>query len=205
MACYALEAGGLTEVTAVLRSNYEAVRQNGFKIDSIEHGKGITGYRPSNIVNKVPNVAAEGLEPYEYVVVTTKNIPDIRPNVLDLVEPAVTPKVTSILLLQNGLNIEKPIINRFPENIVLSGVSIISASEPSKGHILHEFTDTSKIGPFPSNKVSPGKAEASARRFVELYSKCGKVSCQYDDDVAFTRWRKCVPCGVDVSEWRLIR
>lgn len=195
MACYALESGGQAEVTAVLRSNFSVVEQKGFDIDSIEHGKGIKGYRPTHIVNQVPNVIGNSLQPFEYIVVTTKNIPDIRPNVLDLIEPAVTPGVSSIVLLQNGFNIEKSIIERFPENVVLSGVSIISASEPERGHILHEFTDTSKIGPFPSLKTAPEKSATSARRFVELYNKCGKVNCEYDNDVAFTRWRKsATPC-----------
>lgn len=41
-----LEKGGLATVTAVLRSNYEAVRQNGFNITSCDHGT-LTGWRPS--------------------------------------------------------------------------------------------------------------------------------------------------------------
>ncbi len=190
MACYALESGGGAEVTAVLRSNFDTVKRAGFSIDSIEHGKGIKGFRPSHIVEKVPNVSDEGVSPFEYILVCTKNIPDVRPTVLDLIEPVVTPGVSTIILMQNGFNIEKPIIERFPENIVLSGVSIISASEPEKGHIVHEFMDSSKVGPFPSLKTPTEKSEAAARKFVELYSRCGKVNCQFDEDVSFTRWRK---------------
>jgi len=48
MAAYALEIGGQAEVTAVLRSNYDAVVEKGFKIDSIEHGHDIKGWRPSH-------------------------------------------------------------------------------------------------------------------------------------------------------------
>lgn len=47
MAAYALETGGKADVTVVLRSNYNAVNENGFDIDSIQHGKGIKGFRPS--------------------------------------------------------------------------------------------------------------------------------------------------------------
>ena len=190
MACYALESGGQAEVTAVLRSNYEAVQKNGFQIDSIEHGNGIKGFRPTHIVNRVPNVEQEGLQPFDYIVVSTKNIPDVRPNVLDIIEPAVTPATSTIVLLQNGLNIEKPIIDRYPANVVLSGVSIISASEISHGVIKHEFTDTAKVGPFPAVKVSKQISEARARHLVDMYNTCGKVNWQYDDNVAFTRWRK---------------
>jgi ketopantoate reductase len=48
MAAYALESGGKAAVTAVLRSNYDAVNKNGFDIDSIEHGSDIKGFRPTN-------------------------------------------------------------------------------------------------------------------------------------------------------------
>lgn len=47
MAAYALEKGGKASVTAVLRSNYEAVKENGFSIRSIQHGD-IDHWRPSS-------------------------------------------------------------------------------------------------------------------------------------------------------------
>lgn len=118
MASYALETGGQVEVTSVLRSNYDAVKKDGFRIDSLEHGNGITGFRPTSIVRQVPNVSKEGLQQFDYIILTTKNIPDVPPTVADIIEPAVTPKTTSIVLLQNGLSIEKPIIERFPDNVV---------------------------------------------------------------------------------------
>lgn len=46
MAAYALEKGGKASVTAVLRSNYKAVADKGFDINSIQHGT-IKGWRPS--------------------------------------------------------------------------------------------------------------------------------------------------------------
>lgn len=192
MASYALETGGKAEVTAICRSNYEAATKNGFTIDSLEHGHDIQGFKPTHILTKVPNVQEESLEPFEYVVVTTKNVPDISPTVLDIITPAVTPGVTSIILLQNGLNIEKPIIERFPDNVVISGVSLIQAAETSHGVILHDDKDITKLGPFPNQKFSPERAEKATRRFLDLYMACGKVTWTYDEDVKFTRWRKLV-------------
>lgn len=48
MAAYALETGGLAEVTAILRSNYDAVEKNGFDIDSVQFGHDIRGWRPTS-------------------------------------------------------------------------------------------------------------------------------------------------------------
>lgn len=195
MAAYALETGGMAEVTAILRSNYDVVQESGFSIDSIEHGKGITGFRPTYIRNSVPNVKKGAISSYDYIVVSTKNIPDVPPTVLDLISPAVNLGTTVILLLQNGINIEKPIIEAFPDNVVLSGVSIISASEPTAGHILHEFRDDVKIGPFPRPSASANVQRAgtqAAHDFIKAYNACGKVHAHYDEDVLFTRWRKLV-------------
>lgn len=192
MAAYALETGGKAEVTAICRSNYDAVTKTGFSIDSLDHGNGITGFKPSHVRNTVPNVAKEQLEPFEYMVVTTKNIPDVKPTVLDIITPAITPGFTSIVMLQNGLNIEKPITRAFPDNVVLSGISFIGATETSHGVIRHDDSDAVKLGPFPDQKVSPERAEKAAKRFIDLYTACGKVEWDYDEDVRFTRWRKLV-------------
>lgn len=46
MAAYALEQGGKASVTAVLRSNYKAVSEKGFQINSIQHGQ-VKNWKPS--------------------------------------------------------------------------------------------------------------------------------------------------------------
>ncbi|CZT23502.1 related to ketopantoate reductase [Ramularia collo-cygni] len=191
MAAYALETGGRAEVTAVCRSNYDAVKTAGFCIDSLDHGQGIKGFKPTHILSHVPNVQQSGSQ-YDFLVVTTKNIPDVKPTVLDIIEKAVTPGVTAIVLLQNGLNIEKPIVERFPENVVLSGVSLIGATEFKLGSIRHDDRDRGKLGPFPGQQVDAQLAEARGKEFVEMYTACGKVDWAYDEDVNFTRWRKLV-------------
>ena len=182
MAAYALESVGEAEVTMVLRSNFNAVKQNGFTIDSIQHGHDITEWRPSHLVDRVPSAQDVAGASYDYIIVATKNIPDVKPTVVDIIENAVTPGKTSILLLQNGLNIERPLISRFPDNIVLSGVSLISTTETQHGVIRHDFTDDCKVGPFfgSGSKVQPEEAEASARRLVDAYNACGKVNWEYD-------------------------
>jgi hypothetical protein len=44
-----------------------------------------------------------------YIICTTKNIPDVPPSLGDLIKPAVTPGHSIIVLIQNGLNMEKPL------------------------------------------------------------------------------------------------
>ncbi|KAI0190860.1 putative 2-dehydropantoate 2-reductase [Astrocystis sublimbata] len=192
MAAYALEIGGKAEVTAVMRSNYAAVEKNGMDIDSIEHGHHIKGWRPTGICKTVPNVRDEKLRPFDFIVVTTKNIPDIPPSVADIIAPAVTVGKTAIVLSQNGLNVEKPLIERFPTNPIISSISYIGATETSHGKILHDDTDVQKIGPFDNPGVPPEVSEKAARRYVEIYNAANKLDVVFEADVKFSRWRKLV-------------
>jgi ketopantoate reductase len=44
---YNLQLGGLANVSCILRSNYKAVSEHGFNIDSCDYGK-IEGWKPKN-------------------------------------------------------------------------------------------------------------------------------------------------------------
>jgi 2-dehydropantoate 2-reductase len=230
MAAYNLEAGGLASVTAVLRSNFKAVKESGFTIKSLDHGD-VEGWRPTKsesssksentetndeiVLNWVPDVSREGSATYDMILVTTKNVPDVSPTVVELIRPAVTPRHTTIVLLQNGLNIELPVIAAFPSNPIVSGVSLIGATEISPGCILHDDQDRLLVGAFtsPSSSIPTSLSVAAAEKFVDLYSASGKVSCIYEPDVGFIRWRKliynasyngaCAITGMDTSRMRM--
>ena len=184
-----LEIGGLASVTAVLRSNYDAVVKKGFTIDSIDHGK-VEGFRPARVINEVPEVSREGAEQYDYIVVVTKNIPDINPTCVDVVRPAVTPGKTAIVLIQNGLNIEKPFFKAFPENIVLSGVTMCGAHEYDYGTIIHDDYDRIKLAAFRNPNLRQEDEDDKAKDFCRRYAAGGKTAADFAPDVKYTRWRK---------------
>lgn len=108
----------------------------------------------------------------------------------EVIAPAVTPGLTNILLLQNGLNIERPFIKAFPANPVLSGITVIGASEEPRGTIKHDNFDISYIGAFENPNIDSELSEAAAWTFVEMYDACSAVKCTYDSDVQYSRWRK---------------
>ncbi|KZF19091.1 2-dehydropantoate 2-reductase family protein [Xylona heveae TC161] len=207
-----LERGGLASVTAVLRSNYNIVKESGFDIQSCDHGH-LEGWRPSKIINRIPDVAKENLRPFDYIICTTKNLPDIPPTVTDLIRPAVTPGHTAVVLIQNGLNIEKPLLAAFPQNVILSGVSLIGSKEPTPAKILHEFEDQLLVGAFNNPQLDSEHQQSVARKFVEIYSAGGKTKCEYQAKVGWYRWRKlvynaclnpiCAITGLDTGRIRL--
>ncbi|KAK5053290.1 hypothetical protein LTR84_002264 [Exophiala bonariae] len=210
MTAFNLEQGGLATVTAILRSNYTIVKDQGFTIDSCDHGK-FQGWRPSEVLNKIPD--QEPSAPFDYIICTTKNNPDIPPTLVDLISPAVTPGHSVIVLVQNGLNIEKPLLKAFPNNVCLSGVSLMGADELSPGSILQNDVDRLYIGEFVSDTMDKEKQTAAAKDFVRIYSASGKVQCSYQPDVVFVRWRKlmynavwnpiCALTDLDTSRFRL--
>lgn len=161
----------------------------------------------------MPNVVNEGLPSFDFIVVTTKNVADVPPTVAELIAPAVTPGYTTIMLLQNGLNIEKALIEAFPNNVILSGVSLIGAIEIQPGSILHDDRDRLIVGAFDNPNVARNTSILAAKKFVDIYSASGKVSCEYNEDVGFVRWRKliynasynsaCAIVGMDTARMRI--
>jgi 2-dehydropantoate 2-reductase len=148
------------------------------------------------------------LEPYDYVILTTKNVPDIDSNFPSTIAQAVT-KETSIVLLQNGLNIERPFQHCFTSNAILSGISLISATETSPGNILHDDPDRLIVGSF-----TRGVGLEAVGRFTTLYAASGKVHCEHAPDVRKSRWEKlvynasynsaCALVGLDTARMRLL-
>ncbi|TKA79550.1 hypothetical protein B0A55_02739 [Friedmanniomyces simplex] len=207
-----LEIGHQATVTIVCRSNFAAVIQEGYTIRSCDHGT-INNWKPTKIVNTIPNAASEEGPPFDYIVCVTKNIADVPPSLADLIRPAVIPSKTVIVLIQNGLNIEKPLLAAYPHNTILSGVSLIGANEPAPGHIAQDFPDTLHIGAFANPNLPPDIQESAAEDFVRRYSAGGKTHCALDPNVPRTRWRKlvynaclnpiCAITGLDTGRIRL--
>lgn len=185
IASYVLEYSGKAKVTSVIRSDYDVVTKNGYEIESVNYGH-IPSWKPSRIVKDVESAAEYG--PYDFVVVATKNIPDIS-KVEDLIEPVVS-ETSTIMLLQNGFRIEESVIEKFPKCPVLSGVSMIGSANKN-GKISQEVPDGIKIGYFINDNLPKDVQEKATRDFIDCYAN-DKNDCIYDPDVKFTRWRKLV-------------
>ena len=102
----------------------------------------------------------------------------------------MTPGKTAIVLSQNGVNIEKPVIARFPTNPVISSVAYTGATETSLASIFHDDDDCQKIGAYASPQIPVEVSEEAAKRYVEIYNPDGKLEVIYSPEVAKARWRK---------------
>lgn len=142
------------------------------------------------MVNAVPKVAEHGVAPFDYILVTTKSIPDVSPTVADIIAPAVTPGRTAIVLSQNGINIEKALIERFPTTPLISSVAYTGATETAPGKVYNDDPDRQKIGAFTNPEIPPKTAEEAAQRYVEIYNSKGTLDVTYNPAVREARWRK---------------
>ncbi|KAF7731445.1 hypothetical protein EC973_000253 [Apophysomyces ossiformis] len=179
-AIYSWRLSKSCHVTTVCRSNYDAVREKGFAIDSKKFGQEV--FIPHNVVRSVEESSKE--EPYDYVVVTTKALPELT-NVADIIAPAVKEK-TTVVLIQNGLGIEEPITTRFPSNPIVSIVAYIGTSQIAPGQIAMLGDESLIIGEY---KAAPVDSEQQREKFIELLEK-GGVTVQRVEDVEQVRWQK---------------
>ncbi|KAE8385934.1 hypothetical protein BDV23DRAFT_190377 [Aspergillus alliaceus] len=133
---------------------------------SCDHGP-LKEWKPSHITNHIPNTTTTRIK-YDYIIITTKVIPDSPSN-----SPLIKPPLT-------------------PDNIILSGISMIDSHEIAPGVTEHSSADDLVIGAFPNPNLDVAIEQAAAARFVALYSASGKTRCVLTPDVAYSRWRKLI-------------
>jgi 2-dehydropantoate 2-reductase len=94
------------------------------------------------------------------------------------------------VLVQNGLDIEQPVLGAFPQNPLLSGVAMIG-SEQNGRHILHNDPDILYLGSFPNPNIPAAEQQTACSRFADMYNK-GGAKCNVVEDIVWNRWRKLV-------------
>ncbi|KAF9894509.1 hypothetical protein FE257_006393 [Aspergillus nanangensis] len=174
-------------VTIVCRSNYHAVQQNGFTLRSERFGN--VSYRPDHIVRSVADCPADAV--YDYLIVTSKSFPasSHHPALADQLRPVLASRPnTTIVLAQNGIDIEPAIADAYPQNPLLSGVIYLPATQVAPGVIEYpETLNLLELGTYPAN--APAAHRASAQRLADLMTQ-GGGEVKVLDDIQVARWSK---------------
>ncbi len=172
--CGRLAQSGV-EVTVVARSDYEqASRRGGYDISSL--GENFR-FVPARLLRD----AADCSETADYVIMATKVLPEV--DRIGMLRQAVKSPRTVIVLIQNGIDIEREIAEAFPANQLISTIAYIGASRPEPGKVLNAGSGNLKMGCYPQG-VSP-EAEALAAAF-----NASKVPCELYGDIVRIRWEK---------------
>lgn len=169
-----------SHIVTVCRSNFAAASQNGFTIHSSLWGEN-QNVRPV-VVRTVDDAAAIDPVPFDYIVVCSKVLPSF-PSTAELIKPAVSPQ-TTIVLIQNGVGIEKPYAALYPHNPLLSTVVYLPVTQVSPGVIQHKEVELLHIGAYPASS-----GPETATKFAELLASVG-ATVKVHEDVQFERWSK---------------
>lgn len=185
-------------VSALCRSNYNAVKAHGIKVSSPKFGNYV--FKPEFVFpnpEEARRVRRENNLNWDYLLVATKVLPDLSDD-SQLLEDLVGEN-TSIVLVQNGLGIEQPYRKRFPRTTILSATTIASAVQSSPGIIEHNRWTKFSVGPFlphldSGSGLEDGDELASSRRdkLVDLLKSAGITDAEgYSHaDMQFIRWHK---------------
>ncbi|MCH9698143.1 MAG: 2-dehydropantoate 2-reductase [Gammaproteobacteria bacterium] len=175
--CYygSLLANAGQSVSLLVRSGYDHIKQHGVEIDSI-HGE--WNFKPAHVIQH----AAELPLTADYVLVTTKVTEQV--DRAGLIRDAISPD-TTIVLIQNGIDIEQEVAHAFPDNHLISGLAFICATRCQPGFVKHTAYGRLVIGDYPNG------IREKTRRFAELFKNSG-IDCNITDDVVTARWQKTV-------------
>jgi len=169
-------------VSLVCRSNYGAIKEKGVQMRTRNYGEYV--FRPEGVYRDVKE-AAKGGE-WDYVVVTTKALPDVSDD-SEVIVPVVG-KRTTIVLIQNGVGVEEPYKRRFPDAAVLSAVTVVSAEQVEAGVVVQNRWTRVSIGPYESGEEGRRRTE----EFVGLLKAGGVKDAEVYGERALqqVRWHK---------------
>ncbi|KAI0168988.1 ketopantoate reductase PanE/ApbA-domain-containing protein [Hypoxylon sp. FL1284] len=174
-----------TSLTA--RSNYSAIASSGVVLQT--HSFGNYTFWPYAVFPSISAAAPNASSPstnhassrqsssrpppphgWDYIIVTTKALPD-RSDDAALIAPLVSAK-SCIVLIQNGVGVEEPYRTRFPQNPIVSAVTVISAEQIKNGLIRQNRWTRISLGPYGAGLASPPGEAASTAQVVRRGQEC---------------------------------
>ncbi|HEX4796874.1 MAG TPA: 2-dehydropantoate 2-reductase [Humisphaera sp.] len=162
------------DVHFLLRSDFDAVRSNGWSIKSHLGDFSIAAerVRAYRSVSEMPKA--------DLVIVTLKTTAN------DQFEALIRPLLkeqTAILTLQNGLGNEEALANLFGKQRILGGNAFVCVTRTAPGILHHQAEGTIKLGEFG------GGPSPRATQLAELFTASG-IDAGVVEDLQRARWQK---------------
>jgi 2-dehydropantoate 2-reductase len=164
------------DVSVVCRSDYDIVKQQGFQIDSYSLGK--WQFKPFQVLRD----ASEYQEEADFLILCSKVTADV--DRVALIRAGLT-KHTTIVFIQNGVEIEAQLQQAFPEHELISGLAFVCCNRGQSAQIQHLAYGKLTLGNLPNGQ------SAKIRRLQSLFLAAG-IECVLSEDIITSRWQKCV-------------
>lgn len=137
---------------------------------------------PSTVV-KSPEEAVTNGQPYDYVLLCVKSLPDLY-DLAALIEPVVTPQHTCILVNStNSLGIDEQLELRYPKNVLLSLVSEVSLAQTGPTEFEHISSTEIWVGPAAAHSTIPASIQNDMATALALTLGTGQVDCKVADNI----------------------
>ncbi|KAK4617297.1 2-dehydropantoate 2-reductase [Fulvia fulva] len=177
-------------VSAICRSNYKIVKENGIRVTSPTFKEVVLRptYTFANNDEAREQKQKDGIV-WSHLLVTTKVLPELGDPAALL--DGLVDSGTAIVIPQNGLGIEEPYHTRFPNNPIISATTRTSAIQSSPGYVEHKHWTRTTIGPFARPDGSD-LATLRTAEFVDLLHQADIPDIDHLDHIGmqFARWHK---------------
>jgi 2-dehydropantoate 2-reductase len=154
------------------------------------HSFGEYLFEPEHVFASIDQAASCGVV-WDFIVVTTKALPDVSDDSV-LIERVVTRGGQSaIVLIQNGVGVEELYKTRFGDEVpLLSAVTVVSAEQVEPGVVVQNRWTRISIGPY-TGRIEEKQDEVTAK-FVGILQAGGiKDAEAYDEKgLQAVRWHK---------------
>ncbi|MET3119991.1 2-dehydropantoate 2-reductase [Undibacterium sp. GrIS 1.8] len=165
------------DVSVVCRSDFDAIKSHGFDIDSPSLGQ--MHFTPAQVLQHTADY--QGGWP-DYLILSVKVVHGV--DRAAMIKDAVGPD-TTIVLIENGVEIEAEIAAAFPDNELISALAYVQISRVAPGKVKHHALGDLTFGTYPSGISSRCELLAS------LLERDG-IKMTLTDNVVKGRWHKCV-------------
>ncbi|KAK5174714.1 i-AAA protease yme1 [Saxophila tyrrhenica] len=169
-------------LSVAARSNYEAVKANGLKIESEGHGSHKVR------IDHVLHTPSEAGHRFDYIVCAHKAV---NPSATPPLFKDVADEKTTFVLIQNGVGNEEPFREVFPKSTIITCVTWTGAVQKTSGVISHGENEGLEIGLYQNPDVDQTTEKARLDRFAEMMKK-GRTTYSIEENIQVKRWEKCV-------------
>lgn len=163
------------EVSVLARSDYEHVREHGIEI--VSH-LGHYHFRPHQVVRDGGQLWRKP----DIVLLCVKVAEGV--DRVGLLQKVVGP-ATAIVLICNGIDVEREIADAFPGNELISGLAFICVTRSGPGHVWHQAYGKLSLGNYPRG------ASERVQQLCSLFD-AARIECSPAADIVAARWQKCV-------------
>jgi ketopantoate reductase len=144
------------------------------------------------IVVRSPEDAAGQKNPFDYVLLCVKALPDVY-DLAAVIESVVTPQHTCILInTTHTLGVEAHLEERFPTNVVLSLVSGAELTQLGASEFEHLGATEVWVGPANKNPSIPAAIQNDMAEALAMTLSTGQVQCRVSDNIRQQQYERMI-------------